>query len=578
MLGKQEHISIMLEGNSLKVTRLLATDKKVQILKVDKFTLITPLERAAEKPETDAFEDIDIDNVLTEESIFGIDDTDDEDSIGDELDVLDLDEELNLDEIDSPSDMVDLDLVDETEAPASNELLLYNILSSINPKRVSISLNYEAGVAFFQILKDSDFTQTKKKDLQIIIDDRLESYYGVSIASDFYSYVVREDGALLLASVDQEPRILSLIDRTNELYTGKIFINQILPDEVALLSLFRANYELEDDSITALLQFGTTFCRVLFFKGNQLFLVSPIIPEGTESRKFLNTVFSKILFQLDTGEVPNLDRLIIADNTLGEDALKFFSDRFPDLEVEEFVFNEDYVDAEGINESSLSAFTTSIGIAWVASKFKKASYPSFDFVPNYIKDRQKIFKLHWHGFLLLMCILGMFPATNILYLDNADKIRQLEAEVQTVTNRVAELQPTVNQSNRISTEYTGIQDQIVLLDTLNVGTLKWSTNLDIVNEGIENIGDVWITSLSVATSGTVDQQGAITITGVARDRERISEIADLFAQATLIDVVLDQIRGEDVYNFTYIISKVVSDESIYSPTGEEELMEVGTAN
>ena len=577
MLGKQEHISIMLEGNSLKVTRLKVSDKKVQILKVDKFTLVTPLERVTEKPDTDAFEDIDIDNVLTEDAIFGIDDTEDE--IVDDLSSLDLDEDLNLDDIESSDEMVDLDLVDETEAPSSNELLLYNILSSIDPKRVSISLNYEAGVAFFQILKDSDFTQTKKKDLQVIIDDRLESYYGVSIASDYYSYVVREDGALLLASVDQEPRLLGLIDRTNELYTGKIFINQILPDEIALLSLFRANYDLEDDSITALLQFGSTFCRVLFFKGNSLFLVSPIIPEGTESRKFLNTVFSKILFQLDTGEVPNLDRLVIADNTLGDDPIKFFSDRFPDLDVEEFTFDEEFVDAEDISESSLSAFTTSIGIAWVASKFRKNTYPSFDFVPNYIKDRQKIFKLHWHGFLLLVCIFAMIPATNVLIRNNSSVIRQLESDLTGINTQIAELQPTVNSSNRISSDYTGIQDQLILLDTLNQGTLRWSTNLDLLNDGIQSVGSIWVTSIAenVGSAGN-GPEGSLTISGIARDREKIAEIADLFAQATLLDVTLNEIRGVDVYTFTYVVSRIVENESIYSPTGEEELTEVEVIN
>jgi hypothetical protein len=48
-----------------------------------------------------------------------------------------------------------------------------------------------------------------------------------------------------------------------------------------------------------------------FFSGVIMFLqVSPVINEGTSDKGFLSTVFSKILFQLDTGEVPGLDKIV----------------------------------------------------------------------------------------------------------------------------------------------------------------------------------------------------------------------------------------------------------------------------
>ena len=100
-------------------------------------------------------------------------------------------------------------------------------------------------------------------------------------------------------------------------------------------------------------------------------LVSPIISEGVRSRKFLTTVFSKILFQLDTGEIPNLDKIIICNNSLGKEGVTFFKDRFPDIEVSEFKFSEDLFEPLSNTSMSLSEYTTSIGIAWAASKFKK---------------------------------------------------------------------------------------------------------------------------------------------------------------------------------------------------------------
>ena len=39
-----------------------------------------------------------------------------------------------------------------------------------------------------------------EKDLNVIIDDRLESLHGESKIEDYFSYTIREDGALLLST------------------------------------------------------------------------------------------------------------------------------------------------------------------------------------------------------------------------------------------------------------------------------------------------------------------------------------------------------------------------------------------
>lgn len=285
--------------------------------------------------------------------------------------------DLELDELEKGDEIVDVDMIDETEGPVSNEIQVFNFLSNIDPKRVDLGLNIPAGTAIFQVLKDVDFNEVKKKDLKVIIDDRLEALYGDPKDPDFYSYGVREDGALVLSSIDDQPILLSLIDRVDTLYRGKIFISEILPDESILLAMVKANYELEDEKITCILQFSELNCRVIFMKGDKLWLVSPIITEGVRSRKFLNTVFSKILFQLDTGEVPNLDRLIICNNSLGEEGISFFKERFPDVEVSEFEFAEELFDPQEHTLDSIAPFTTAIGTAWAATNFKKEVFQEF---------------------------------------------------------------------------------------------------------------------------------------------------------------------------------------------------------
>ena len=577
MLGNKTYTGLVIDDEYLKVARIKISGKKVSLLSLDKVRLVESLQKKSKggqaKDTVDVFESID-DNLDDEDIIFGlegeVDEDEDEDlnldSFEDDLD------DLSFGDLGESDEIVDTDMIDETESASSNELLLYNVLSGIDTKRTDLGLSIPSGQTIFQILKDVDFSETKRKDLQVIVDDRLEALHGVSKGEDYYSYSVRDDGALLLSSIDDEPDLLTLLDRTRDLYRGKIFINEILPDEILLLGLIRANYELDINSITGVIQFGETTSRILFLNGNQLWIVSPIITEGTKNPKFLNTIFSKILFQLDTGEVPNLDRLIICDNSLGDEAIEFFEERFQDVNVSEFEFSDSFLKAEDIQPSSIAAFTTAIGAAWSASGFQKEHFPSISFLPSYVIDRQKIFKLQWHGFMLLLFILLTPIVSNTFYTQYAADIDRLENEVNTLNSQIRSLEPTVQRYNQINSNLEQIQAKLLLLNELNQGTLRWSTNLDQINNGIDNVNSIWLTSMNSAPNGDVE------FSGYAVYRERIPLIADLFDDATLLTVTTTQIRDRDVFDFTYVVKDFYQDESVYTPESVQGIEELVRGN
>ncbi len=575
MVGSKIYTGIVVDEEWLKIAKIEIKGKKVSLLSLDKVRLVENLKKKSQQQQQqetsdDVFEEFD-DDLEDDDIIFGLDDDEEEETEGDELDLENFEEELDdldFDDLEESDEIVDTDMVDETEAAASNELLLYNLLTSTDPKRVDLGISIPAGQTIFQILKDVDFSDTKKKDLQVIVDDRLEALHGTSKAEDYYSYSVRDDGALLLTSIDDEPDLLKLLNRTREIYRGKLFINEILPDEIILLGMIRANYELEPNSITGIIQFGETSSRVLFLKGNQLWIVSPIITEGVKSQKFLNTIFSKILFQLDTGEVPNLDRLVICNNSLGDKAIEFFEERFQDVDVSEFQFSDDFLDAENIQESSISAFTTAIGAAWSASGFQSDKFPSISFLPNYVIDRQKIFKLQWHGFLLLLFILLTPIVSNHFYTKNASEIDRLRNEVSTLDSQIRSLEPTVQRYNRISSELEQIQSKLSLLSELNQGTLRWSTNLNVLNEGFDEINSIWLTGMRQ------NQDQNVELSGYAIYRNRIPMLADLFDSATLLNVRADEIREQEVFEYRYIIKSFFKDENVYTPESVKGIQEL----
>jgi Tfp pilus assembly protein PilN len=494
------------------------------------------------------------------------------------LDDLDFDNLDDLDDLDNLEDFDDfeeadegieeLDLVDEADQPDSNEMLLFNYLSSIGKRKHNIGLNIRAGDTVFQFARDTDYSQIKKKELQELVENKLHSVYGEIPSTDQYSYFVRPDGSLAITSIDREPASLTLVNKVNDLYRSSIlYIRDIMPDEVALTGLYRQNYPvLDDKKITALVKFGSKRCRIIFFRGHVVEQVSPVIHEGTGDKGFLSTVFSKILFQLDTGEVPGLDRIILCDNTVGMEAVEFFQRNFPDLEVREFQLNQDIYDINEPDLPKITAFTTAIAIAIGASGLAKDVYPDLSIVPRYVQERQKIFQLQWHGMILLIAI-GLSPILlNHFYQQYAEEINHLESETNRVSNMITEIEPIVRETEMLEEMLAMYQGQLVLMEELSDDNIRWTGSFDKFNQSVQDIGGLWITTFRQASDG-------LEIQGVSLNESRIPALARQFGHVTLLNVTKEEVRERDIFTFTMRINRVVADESLYTPEESREIME-----
>ncbi|WP_445666109.1 PilN domain-containing protein [Fodinibius sp. AD559] len=561
MFGKNEYVGLAVQDDLIRVARLRVDGSSVKVIKLDRFSLVEKIEGQsqniklqADSEEADAF-----DEEEDADSIFGLEE--------DEEKSKDVEEELDLsglEEGEEEDEEMELDMVEEAEVPQSNELLIYDILSDISNEKIYLGLNIPAGHTIFQVIRDTDFSEVKQKDLIQDLEDKLASIYGTPKSSDNYSYEVREDGSLLLGSVEDESITLKAVNRARELYTGKLAIQSVIPDEIALVGLVRANYELDPDEMTGIIQFGKEKCRVVFMKGDEIWLVSPIINEGTEKKSFMNTVFSKILFQLDTGEVPSLDRILLANNTRGSDAVEFFEQNFPDIHVENLSLKDEFIDNESVDPSSIPSFTTAIGSALAASGAKDDIFPNLSFVPKYVEDRQKIFQLQWHGMLILFLIF-LTPITfNYFYTQNARQIDSYESELNQMNSQLERLEPIVNEVDVLQEDLSVLKEKLTMLDTLAQGSKEWSAKFNLVNRGFQSVSNTWLTSFSQSGDGT-------SIQGYTLYRNRIPRIVNIFDEATLLSVNNEEIREKQVYTFSILIKSFAASDSIYSPSSPEEV-------
>jgi Tfp pilus assembly protein PilN len=575
MFKPKEFVGISLEGDTLKFARVVSEKNKLRVVRVDQLTLVDPIKQAStpkpmEEPDEDPFED-----ELDADLIFGLDNdeevtsnkeaekngsasatstataTKESDDVFGEIDLGELDDD---DFDDSPQE----DIIAETDESISNEKLVYDYLSSVESDKKFVAVNIPSGETIFQFLNDLNYTEVKKKELVDIIEDKLYSLYNRQPDEDYYDFEIRNDGSLFIGSIENESPTLSLVHNAGTKNKEKYLITDVTPDESVMMGLYREHYEMDSEITTALLQIGKRKSRLLFLKGEKLIQVSPVINEGYDDKNYLSTIFSKILFQIDTGEVPGLDQLIIFNNGKGTSVLDFFRESFSELKVEQFRFNEEKVIYGDTLSATIPYYTTAVGLAEIAAKSEITKKINLSFLPSYVIDQQKIFRLQWHGIMLLVLI-GLAPIVlNYFYQQNRAEILSLQSESTQLTQMIANVDPLVTRSDEVSMELSTLQDQLTLLQDLNENNIKWTVTLDRFNQAVQNTGALWVTSFR-------QNEDVIMVDGLSLYEENIPELASRFETVTLLNVRKQEIREREIFSFTMMVRDVVDDPSLFTP-------------
>jgi len=526
-LSKKEFVGLALDGDVIRVARVLTEGKKLKLKQLDSITLV-------DKP--DNFSTYDNGKNDEGDPIFGFNGVTNHNGTGKKSNDLGQTDILTL--TDDP---------DDTDIK-SNDTLLYGLLRNIDHKSIKLALNIPVGTTSFHILKDRDYQKLSKKELQDKLNEKLSTLYGKKSSIKQHAYELRNDGGLILSTSDMDSVMLDMIDQSRLYYSGNIFVKDILPDEATIINLVRANHTLKKGEISCIVLFSSQSVRLIFLQGDELWSVTPVINKKVNNPKILDTIFSKILWQIDTGEIPNLDKIIIANNLFGNHSIRYFRDNFPGIDVDNFRFYNEFLEMDSSLAKSFGPFTIAIGLAIAASEARKKHFQTYSFLPKYVEDRQKVFKLHWHG-LLLLALLALTPVMlNNNYQSKKQQIRKLREQINRTEARINELNSVVNQSEVYKNEFTVINKRLTELQDLSSGSKKWSSSLHLMNNGIQNINSCWISVLRNVKGGTVIQ-------GYSLYRDRIPKLTNIFADAELQKVEVVKIRNKTIYKFTIFIKR-----------------------
>ncbi len=539
-MAKKEFIGLSIETERIRLARIRATKKEIELLEVDTIHLPKPVlsQRVAEINQQDFSGDYD--------AIFDTE-TQDSSSSFDELDDLD---NLDFDDSSSPASKPSEEDFDMTKEPDNiaeeNEQMLALHLAKYSASKLRFGLHVPFGKTTFQFLKNVDPSKMKKKDRKEYFEEKLFPIYTREVLDEHYAWVKSGENDCLLAYSPNELELLNLLELAETFSKKKLVVMERQPDEALWAGLVRANYQLDDDEITGLIALGEKSSRIMFMKGREIMNVLPIISEGEDEDQILNTVFSKILFEIDKGEVPKINRLLLVrSGKKSSKAKNYFQKQFDDIEVDFLEFNTEKVTfADEILNSPeyLQPYISAIGAAWAASDTDQKAFGDFSLLPEYVREKQRVLKLEWHGIAILILIALTPLFINNLYFEKANELSQLEQEVSTIRAQIDDLTPIANMTQDLITDFQVINAENNRLLELAEYSQKWSEVMRILNEGVADIPSIWLTTLR-----TTDDH--INLTGISLTREQIPVLAQLFTDANINQVSETEIRGQQVYSF-----------------------------
>ena len=441
---------------------------------------------------------------------------------------------------------------EEITGSETNSSVILGLLSGFPPAKYLLGYSIIEPSIYYHVA-ESDYGLGGKRLKNRIVEE-IRAVRASSPRLDALDFVPTEEGGLLCAIREDGMALFHTLESLKSFFGNRpVRLQLIDTGEFALMNLVRGNYELGDEEISLAVYVGTEFTRLIFMKGNHFLHFAPSIGEGSDSPNIQNTVYSRVLLEQDSVGVTRLDHIILAGECRKLDFKSFFLEQFPDLDV-------DYLRTPKLDLSPLSSeeqeqmsdYAIPIATAWRLIEPKKDEFYPVNLIPSRVLEEQRVFKLAWHGYLAMVLIFfltvyftSQIPSLNQELLTKQAKLVQLENQVE----QNKRIQGSIDSLNLMVTKF---QDALSLYDQLIPGSDVWAKTISQTTTGVEDLNSVWLTDV------TTTQGGGMTVNGFAIFRSRIPRLTGLFENATLRQVLVEEIRDKVVYRFSIEVPSVIT--------------------
>jgi len=139
------------------------------------------------------------------------------------------------------------------------------------------------------------------------------------------------------------------------------------------------------------------------------------------------------------------------------------------------------------------------------------------------------------------------------YAEQNEEVRRSKLDLQKKQEQLAENQRLQTILDSLVAQNAQFESSLAVYDSVMPNYNKWSKVFNHLTNSVESVNSIWIKDMVAKGDSTME------LMGYTMYRQRIPRIANMFANATLQTVEMENIRGKDVYKFVLTVQNVTED-------------------
>ncbi len=314
--------------------------------------------------------------------------------------------------------------------------------------------------------------------------------------------------------------------------------------EISLSRYVAKSKKFFPDDYSLIVYIGKEYSKLIFLHGRKLKHIGATLDVGTSNLHTYDVYFSKILLEMENGQIPNLDNIVVCGEDDSENLILSFYGTFPEANVSRLEFEN--INVNGLSEevrTKISSFAVPIAVATEYYEELAKEFVGINLLPDYIKEEQKFFQFGWHGYLVLPLL--FITAFYITYqiLSNQLKINKLHSEIAVQEDLKQRNMQLLTQIEALDARISNFDQTQAILDTLAKGSEIWGEALEKISDFSASKKCLWTRILAIK------EEDIISLEGHSLNKFILTDFASKIDSATLKNISYDPIKEKDAYRY-----------------------------
>lgn len=395
---------------------------------------------------------------------------------------------------------------------------------------------------------EGDIYEKRQDNLDTLIEEISKSKNIVAQKGSI-DFVEISDERLLATVIDGQVECLPMIKAVAN-YVGKEQpkINILKSAEISLAYYVAKTKKFEEEEYSIIVYVGKENSKLIFLKGNQINHIGSTLDVGTSNIHTYDVYFPKILLEMETGNIPVINNIIVCGEDISENLILSFYGTFPEANILRLDFN--LFNLSALNESEQALISTySIPLAAAIDYYDNLDkkYQGINLLPRVIIEERKFFQFSWHS-------LAILPLLFIVTVYFTVKILERRNEISVISKNILDKEEIIRNNQTIIEQIQMLEARIgnfgvitSKLDTLAVGRGLLTTVVGKISDFAASKQNLWLTKIVWNDGKTFD------IEGFSTSRNSITDFINTIEGSSLKNITNEILRDKRIYRFNLTI-------------------------